>query len=121
MRKLLEMLGIAKPTHTHELRLNGWYGLEKGHKKSILVKGTEDECQAELQRLAEKSNCGIGLLLNNGGYRLVNLAEEVIYYKKEAGVELYDALTEALKHPMPREAEKKIKAALKKASVTPFL
>jgi hypothetical protein len=123
MRKLLTMLGIAliKPTHTHELRLNGWYGLEKGHKKSILVKGTHDECYERLRELAKEQNCGVGLLLNNGGYRVVKLAEEVIRYKKEAGVELYAALEDLSNYPLPVEVQNKIKSALRKAKVTPFL
>jgi hypothetical protein len=123
MRKLLTMLGITliKPTHTHELRLIGWYGLEVGFKKSILVKGTNDDCYKRLEELAKEQKCGVGLLLNNGGYRVVNLAEEVIQFKKEAGVELYAVLEELSNYPLPVEAQKKIKSALKKASVTPFI
>lgn len=121
MRKLLERLGLAKPTHTHELRLNGWYGLEKGYKKSILVKGTQDECYAELHKLAKAQNCGIGLLMNNGGYDIVCLADEAVKFKKEAGVEMYEALKEVLNCPLPKEVENKVKSALKKAKVVPFL
>lgn len=123
MRKLFQMLGIqvAVPTHTHELRLIGWYGLEKGYKKEILVKGTNDECNEYLKNLAEKQKCGVGLLLNNGGYSIVNLAEETIRFKKEAGVELYDMLAEVSKLPLPVEVKNKIKLTLKKADVVPFL
>jgi hypothetical protein len=120
MRKLLTMLGINKPTHTHELRLTAWLGVDNGYKKTILVKGTKEECSEHLEKLAEKGNCGVGLLLNNGGYRLVDLAEEIVRFKKEAGVELYDTLVDLLNSPISLQDKKKIEAALKKAEVDPF-
>lgn len=122
MRRLLQMLGIgAIIKHTHELRLVGWYGLEKGFKNSILVKGTQDDCYKHLEELANEKKCGVGLLLNNGGYRIVILEEEIANAKKEAGVELYATLSEVLDLFLPIEVRIKIKTTLNKAKVKPFL
>lgn len=76
--------------HTHELRLHDY---TKGlNHIQVLVKGTEEDCLAYLEIEAKRRGCGIGLLVNNGGYTVVDLAAEVIAKKKAAGVELFDAL-----------------------------
>jgi hypothetical protein len=79
-------------SHTHEVRKFD-YRKPKGKQTTVEHKGnSNEECYQWLEALAKESNCGAGLLLNNGGYSIVDLAEEKKNYIKSLAPELLDAL-----------------------------
>lgn len=81
------------PTHTHELRHNSYNSNRiPASALHVHVKGTEQDCYKYLEDIAEKQNRGVGLLLNNGGWKIVCLEEERIEQIKEDAPELLKAL-----------------------------
>lgn len=83
--------------HTHELRLTSYDPNKKPHfSTQVLVRGTKEECYKRVEEIAEEEKVGKFFLLSNGGYRIVDLAEEKVKKAKEAGPELLEALKGSL-------------------------
>ena len=83
-------------SHTHELRKTTHKLAIGGIKytSTVLVKGSNQECYEYLGKIAEEYKCGIGLLLNNGGYSVVDLDLEKIKRICDSGVQLLESLGE---------------------------
>lgn len=118
-------------THTHELRRTSFdENRIPMYQKHLHVCGTKNDCYEYLERIAKMCKCGVGLLLNNGGYEIVDLEEERVNKIKSAAPELLEALQEyvnneergiryANKYGIPHQVSEKYrlaKAAIKKAT-----
>lgn len=77
---------MTKENYDYELRRG--YGPDA----EILLKGTLDEVNNRLSEIAQKNKCGVGLLVNNMGYVVVELERERQEKIRAAAPALFDAL-----------------------------
>lgn len=86
-------------THTHELRRTSFdENRIPMYQKHLHVCGTKNDCYEYLERIAKMFKCGVGLLLNNGGYEIVDLEEERVNKIKSAAPELLEVLQDIKHH-----------------------
>lgn len=89
------------PKHSHELRVHDY---RKGpNHVEVVCKGSEDECRAHAAKIAKEmgEGFGVGYVLSNGGYKLIDLAEERKQKIEKAGPDLLKVLVDLLESVNP--------------------
>ncbi len=85
---------------THEVRLSrhicidNTFPIQYQHTQTVEHAGNEDSCWEYMRKQAKLADCGVGLLMNNGGYRVVDLQQERKELLEKAAPDMLNLLAE---------------------------